>query len=170
MNRCGSYCVSYFDSFLLRTRGDSEWFSSCIQHDIINILFFLGISIWHPTLISYTQKTSTAKLYSCLPSSTAVGTFLPGAHRPIAADMHPDPPSRPRTRRPPVCPHNTGAWRGPPPSPHQITAFGYPGPPERAWATPTDKLEARVGEILNFRRDCDSSGCARAWRKCVYVT
>ena len=38
---------------------------------------------------------------------------LPGAHRQTAADMHPDPPSRPHTRRPPACPHNTGAWRGP---------------------------------------------------------
>lgn len=38
---------------------------------------------------------------------------LPGAHRPTAADMHPDPPSRLHTRRPSACPHNTGAWRGP---------------------------------------------------------
>lgn len=79
---------------------------------------------------------------------------LPGAHRPTAADMHPDPPSRPRTRRPPACPHNTGAWQGSPASPHQNTAFGHPEPPGRAWATPTDKLGVRVGEILNFRQGC----------------
>lgn len=99
-----------FGSFLLRTMENPGWLSSCVQH-VINILFSLWILIWHPALIFYIQKRNTAKLYSCLPSNTAVGIFLPGAHRQTAADMHPDPPSRPHTRRPPACPHNTGAWR-----------------------------------------------------------
>lgn len=57
-----------------------------------------------------------SKLCSFLPSDTAEGIFLPGAHSPTAADMRPGPPSRPRTRRPPACPRNTGAWLRLPPS------------------------------------------------------
>lgn len=51
-----------------------------------------------------------SKLCSFPPSDTAEGIFLPGAHSPTAAGMSPGPPSRPRTRRPPACPRNTGAW------------------------------------------------------------
>lgn len=43
-------------------------------------------------------------------SPSAGSAALPGAHSPTAAGRSPGPPSRPRTRRPPACPRNTGAW------------------------------------------------------------
>lgn len=71
-----------FGSFLLRTMENPGWLSSCVQH-VINILFSLWILIWHPALIFYIQKRNTAKLYSCLPSNTAVGIFLPVIYKPM---------------------------------------------------------------------------------------
>lgn len=69
-------------------------------------------------------------------SLSARPAALPGAHSQTAANMRPGPPSRPRTRRRPACPRNTGAWlRLQNPRPQKLS-LQPPGPSCRP-ATPT---------------------------------